>query len=304
MKVRVFLWIRDNLRSLKDSNQKLYDQFKRELTQNFKVMVSIEAVETVRLIDDEFNSNHKMLIESLFNAHEEKLKYIEAMLNVKEQVIQDTIREYSLQSANPQEAKKYIEFMKMHLRLCCQLKKKEEVLAMIEEKSKQGYQPNEEYLMICLEFKQTEACGLLNKKLGKYYESVQMYLNSITENLNIKKLMYELYEGKKGKLDMEYPIKNEKLRPNATKIDHIVVKVLKICKNHYKEVDIGKEEQIWYDVLEKLYSLKNHELMWYKKFCREFFDQRINMFIVELVNHISFQNFYEQFVLKQKNMKF
>mmetsp|Transcript_13234 Transcript_13234/g.9571 ORF Transcript_13234/g.9571 Transcript_13234/m.9571 type:complete len:125 (+) Transcript_13234:98-472(+) len=44
--------------------------------------------------------------------------------------------------------------------------------------------------------------------------------------------------------------------------------------------------------------------MWYKRFCREFFDLRINMFTVELVNHISFKKFYEQFVLKQKNVKF
>jgi len=149
--------------------------------------------------------------------------------------------------------------MKLHLRLSCQLKKKEEVLALIEQKTKQGYQPNEDFLAICMEFKQTEACALLNKKLGKYYESVQMYLQSMWENVDVKKLMYELYEAKKRELDMAFPINNVKLRPNCTVIDSVISKVLKICSKNYNEVDIGKEEQIWYDVLESLYALKNHE---------------------------------------------
>ena len=35
------------------------------------------------------------------------------------------------------------------------------------------YYPREECLKICYEYKQIEACAILNKKLGKYFESVQ-----------------------------------------------------------------------------------------------------------------------------------
>lgn len=66
----------------------------------------------------------------------------------------------------------------------------------MEDLVKQPYHPNEEYLIICQEFKQTESCALLNKKLGKYYESVQKYMESIKQSVNVKAMMFELYEAK------------------------------------------------------------------------------------------------------------
>jgi len=85
--------------------------------------------------------------------------------------------------------------MKQHLRLCCQLKT-DHVLVIIEELVKQHYYPTDECLRICQEYRQTEACALLSRKLGKYYESVQMYLKAIREKVDLKLLKYELYEAK------------------------------------------------------------------------------------------------------------
>jgi hypothetical protein len=81
-------------------------------------------------------------------------------------------------------------------------------------------------------------------------------------------------------------------------------KVTKICKKNSKEVEIGKEELIWYNVLDTLFELKLDDLVVRKQFCKEFFEKRINSFVIELVNFIPFQNFLEKFASKQKDVKF
>ncbi len=81
-------------------------------------------------------------------------------------------------SKSTSQAKMYIEFIKLRLKLCCQLKP-ERVFAVVEKmtKSRKGgeggaFFPIEECLVICTEYNQVEACFLLNKKLGKYYDAV------------------------------------------------------------------------------------------------------------------------------------
>ena len=116
--------------------------------------------------------------------------------------------------------------------------------------------------------------------------------------INMKLLKYELHEAKNRNWSVSYCITSDKLMPNATKIDSILKKVTKICKKNSKEVDIGKEELIWYEVLDTLFELKADEEISKKKFCRDFFEKRINLFTIELVSHIPFKNFIEKFASK------
>jgi hypothetical protein len=76
-----------------------------------------------------------------------------------------------LKSSDGEEAKRYLEYLKLHLRLCCQLQPAK-VQGIVEKIVKHSYYPTEDCLLICQEFKQMEACALLNKKLGKYFDSV------------------------------------------------------------------------------------------------------------------------------------
>ncbi len=196
-----------------------------------------------------------------------------------------------------------MEFMKQHLRLCCQLKT-DHVLVIIEELVKQHYYPTDECLRICQEYRQTEACALLSRKLGKYYESVQMYLKAIREKVDLKLLKYELYEAKQKNWSTVFPVVKEKLMPQCSRIDSVLQQVINICKKNAKEVDHGKEELIWYDVLDALFNLKNATVIYSKRFCRIFFEKRINLFTVELVNHIPFKNFIEQYAANKKDIKY
>src|SRR5262249_32913648 len=92
-------------------NAQLFDQLNKEIVSNCQKMIQFDTVKTVTIIDEKITSNHKDLIQSLANEQEIQLQYLEALLKIKEKEIQDIIREYSLYSHNPAEAKKYIEFM-------------------------------------------------------------------------------------------------------------------------------------------------------------------------------------------------
>jgi hypothetical protein len=59
-KSRVYQWIRDKLnymegRSTKSANDaKIFDKFKREITQNIRQMILLDPIQTVELIDEKF----------------------------------------------------------------------------------------------------------------------------------------------------------------------------------------------------------------------------------------------------------
>jgi hypothetical protein len=58
---------------------------------------------------------------------------------------------------------------------------------------KKSFYPIEECLEICLKYDQIDASFLLNKKLGKYFDSVKIGISIIKSKVDLKKLKLELY---------------------------------------------------------------------------------------------------------------
>lgn len=171
-------WVEGKLRLLEERATTPFDRgnfeaFKREVTQNFRVIVSIDVWQAIRLVNERFAGNHKDIIDQLGRDPQEQLAYLDALLARPGNPIQDTILAHVQESTNAAEAKKCLEVLKLHLRLCCQLRP-QGVLALVERKviSKNSCYPIEDCLQICQEFKQAEAVFLLSKKLGKYFDSV------------------------------------------------------------------------------------------------------------------------------------
>jgi hypothetical protein len=106
---------------------------------------------TIALVNDRFQANHKEMIENMHRDPLEQLAYIEFLLDMNEKHIIETIKNYSLQSTNASEAKNYIEFLKLHLSLCCQ-HKKHKVLSIVEKMVKNSSYPIEDCLEICSQF--------------------------------------------------------------------------------------------------------------------------------------------------------
>jgi hypothetical protein len=181
--------------------------------------------------------------------------------------------------------------MKKHLRLTCQLKK-DNIMEIVEKIVKQHYYPTEDCLAICQEFKQTEACALLNKKLKNYYESVQQYL-LVMKEMDKKDIKFELKLARDHNWNVRFPITTENMMPRTSKMDQLIKRVTKTCKKNYNDVDIGKEQEIWYSVLQVLYELREDEQMNKYSFCRDYFRKRIDEFTSQLVTCIPFKSFLE-----------
>ena len=92
--------------------------------------------------------------------------------------------------------------------------------------------------------------------------------------------------------------------PNSTKLDSLIKKMISIARKYSKEVEISKEELIWYDIFDTILDLKNNKRLVKKWFCKIFFSKRLNHFILELVNHIPFDRFLYKYMSKQEKLRF
>ena len=61
----------------------------------------MNSKETINLIEDKFGGSHKEMIDSLARDPIEQMIYLETLLEVKDSLISETIRNYGLQSTNP-----------------------------------------------------------------------------------------------------------------------------------------------------------------------------------------------------------
>jgi hypothetical protein len=125
--------------------------------------------------------------------------------------IQATVKSHYSESTNPAEAKRCAELLRQHVRLCC-LNRPSEVVRLVKSKvlvKNAGY-PIEECLQVCLEFKQLEAVFYLSKKLQKYFESVQMGVRILREQVDTTKVRAELYFCKQHDISLRYELPKSK----------------------------------------------------------------------------------------------
>ena len=68
-----------------------------------------------------------------------------------------------------------------------------EVITIVTNTIKQNIYPLEDCLKTCQEYRQPEACALIQKKIGAYKDSIMMYLQLLDRELNIGEFRRELY---------------------------------------------------------------------------------------------------------------
>jgi hypothetical protein len=64
-------------------------------------MVLLSAKDTIQMIEEKFGGNHKEMVDSLQRDPIEQMTYLETLLEERDMAIQETIRNYGLQSTNP-----------------------------------------------------------------------------------------------------------------------------------------------------------------------------------------------------------
>ena len=132
----------------------------------------MSRTETVRLVEESFEGNHKDILNSdaLRRDPEEQLFYLDIFFEELDDKIRSAIRSYGIEgnSSNyASKAKTYIEFIKLRLRLTCQLRASkvyEVVEKMVKNKT----------------HKQTSNPGGLNESGGAFYP-IEDCLQIVTE---------------------------------------------------------------------------------------------------------------------------
>lgn len=63
-------------------NKNTYDNFKREVTQNYKTIVGINVDKAIMLVKNGLGDNHKDIIDQLSRDPHEQLAYIDRLLQL------------------------------------------------------------------------------------------------------------------------------------------------------------------------------------------------------------------------------
>lgn len=184
----------------------------------------------------------------------------------------------------------YIDLIKLRLKLCCQLTPGQ-VYSSIEKmvkKNKGAYYPIEECLQICAEQNQLDACFLLNKKLGRYFEAITQGLAILRQKVDVNKIKVELYFAKLKGHKTAYPVANLQLSECAF-FDSVFRRLYNIMIKHGREVD----EKVWYLAIDTLLDLKQNDSIILKAYCKRFFQQRVNHLVEAMSRSVSFRKFLE-----------
>ncbi len=133
---------------------------------------------------------------------------------------------------------------------------------------------------------------MLNKKLGKYYEAVTQGLQIIRTKISLKRLKVELYFAKQSNIPTSYCLQSTQLS-ECYFFDAIFRRILGILINHGKEVEETKEERVWFLAIDALLDLKQHESIALKKYCKRFFQNRLNTLVEAMSRTIPFKKFLD-----------
>lgn len=118
------------------------------------------------------------MIDRLDDKPHHQLTYLNTLLKEKHDSIKQTVTNITSMNMDVDAGNRSIIYLNRHLDLACKLEPKT-VFSIVERACKQNCLQIEDFIKICKEHKQVEAEALLNKKLGNYCESIQLYLQVI-----------------------------------------------------------------------------------------------------------------------------
>ena len=197
----LYNYIYSELSRLKD-DPKNYSKFKDDILSRVTQISSLSIDSLIQLTDIKFDGNHALIIFKI-NNNENKLKYLEEILY-----------KYREDEINPNEpiAKEYIEILKLHIDLLCQLKYFDKILPNLK---RRYFYPVDYCLNKCRENRILDACVFLERKNGNINEALNLVTTLTKEEFNkFKNFLNDNYE---ELIKLEEEKKNNKNSTNGEK---------------------------------------------------------------------------------------
>ena len=93
--------------------------------------------------------------------------------------------------------------------------------------------------------------------------------------------------------------------PECHFFDGIFRRVLGILTKHVREgVDQDKEETVWFLAIDALLDLKQHDKIALKKYCKRFFQARLNLLVEAMARTIPFKRFLDHTIGRYQETQF
>ena len=179
--IMLYNFINNELTKLKD-DQKKYIKFKDDILSRVTEISSLSIDNLIDLTDKYFEGNHALI---LFK--------IKDKLN-KKKYLEEIIYKYKEDEISPSDpiAKEYIEILKLHIDLLCELKEFDKILPNLK---KRYFYPVDYCLKKCRENNILDACIYLERKNGNINQSLKLINLFTKEEFNkFKKFLNDNYE--------------------------------------------------------------------------------------------------------------
>ena len=285
-----------NLKLKKGKDQEIFKDFKETVMNNLDKIGKISIDDLQILINTWYLKDKEKVLENLGRNPEIQLKYVEIL--VRKFLFKLKENEGNLDDDDKKNGQWIDTFLKLHLKLLCQLNKKEKVLSYLKQCQ---YYPQSESIEICTKYEANDALIFLYKKSGNLQMALDIYLklikgkyDSIYDNLKSDKFKVDVYDLQINKFNEEF--------------DNIV--------NFLEENDQKyiEENRMWFDFLDKLYQLDenflkkkikiNDKAKKYEDEFRKLITDKIKYLLEKMISYVSIKELFDIIFEKNKNDTF
>ena len=256
---RLFDWINDVYKKL-INNEKGMTKFKNDINNNLKKIAYIDINKFESMVKEIFPEEKKMILEKLLSEDKQIcLKYIEVLVKF----INDSLNNEDEMDKIKHDSENTSFILELHIQLLCEFGRQDEILSALENNH---LYPYEQCMKLCQEKKAYDAIIYLYQINGDLKHAVDQCLNRIDESFN--QFLVDV-QGKKIK-------KTEEIDENYwKKIEKYLNKGINVCENNSQ----GKEDDIWFNVLSKLFDCE-------KKLSEFIINHKENELNKTLINHM------------------
>ena len=280
-----------NLQLKKGKDQEIFKDFKDTVMNNLDKLGKISIDDLQILINTWYSKDKEKVLENLGRNPEIQLKYVEILfrkflLKLKE-------NEGNLDDDDKKNGKWIDTFLKLHLKLLCQLNKKDKILSYLKQCQ---YYPRNESIEICTKYEVNDALIYLYKKSGNLQMAFDIYLKLIQNEYDS---IYDNLKSDNFKIDVN-DLQIEKFNEE---FDNIVTF---LEENDQKYIE---ENRMWFDFLDKLYQLDDDFLKKKIKISdkaknyadMQLITNKIKNLLEKMISYVSIKELFDIVFEKNKN---
>ena len=293
---KFFNFINLTLTSLQNKtgkNQEIFKDFKDTVMNNLDKIGKISIDDLQILINTWYLKDKEKVLINLGKSPKIQLKYVEVL--VRKFLLKLKENEGNLDDEDKKNVQWIDTFLKIHLKLLCQLNQKDKILSCFKQCP---YYPQKESIEICTKYEVNDALIFLYTKSGNLQMALDTYLKLIQEKYN------SIYDNLKSD-NFKIEINDLQIKNFNEEFDDIVTF---LENNDQKYIE---ESRMWFDFLNKIYQLDddflkkktkiNEKAKNYADDFGKLITDKIKTLLEKMISYVSIKELFDIVFEKNKN---